>query len=111
MYMSKVQQFRDISPVLQKFRNFLNGRELVNPVRFAPNVAPLSPDDPNLPVGPAHKLAGNYYFTRDARREVQLPNVVADNGPIKALGSGDGSVVSTSKPGPKTPGQVFNYSS
>lgn len=40
-------------------------------------VSTRSPDPPNLPPGPAHRLADNYYCSRDLRRGVQPPAVVS----------------------------------
>ena len=36
-----------------------------------------SPPPPNLPPGPAHKLAFNYYCGRDLRRSVAPPTSIA----------------------------------
>lgn len=38
-----------------------------------------SPPPPNLPGGEAHKLAFNYYYTRDGRRDVQPPTVLSSS--------------------------------
>ena len=38
---------------------------------------------PNLPPGPSHKLAANGYYTRDGRREVQPPTVLADSNVVR----------------------------
>lgn len=110
---AKVPTPRDISPWLQKFRAFLLGREHLNNQRFSKDVFTRSPPEANLPPGPAHKDAFNYYFTRDARREVTFPKNLADNTleSAKALQSGqEGATVATTGAKRKTPGPVYRYS-
>ncbi len=105
---------RDISPFLQKFRNLLQGREAnINP-RFKDEMATRDPPEANLPPGPAHKVSGNYYFTRDGRREVTFPTTLADS--TKALQAGGegkeeaSSAVANAPAKRRTPGPVYKYS-
>ncbi|KAJ8951101.1 hypothetical protein NQ318_003799 [Aromia moschata] len=58
-------------------RNFLLGRKHTLALRFQDLLSSRSPPPPVLPDGPHHKLAANYYYSRDARREVTPPEVVA----------------------------------
>eukprot|EP00095_Tigriopus_kingsejongensis_P002263 snap_masked-scaffold633_size121756-processed-gene-0.3 protein:Tk02263 transcript:snap_masked-scaffold633_size121756-processed-gene-0.3-mRNA-1 annotation:"hypothetical protein KGM_15451" len=110
--MAPQNNFRDISGLLQMFRQFLAGRVIHNPHRFEPLLASRDGPEANLPPGSAHKVAGNYYFTRDGRREVKLPGLVADNSSVKALVSGSDELEAVAKKqGPKRPGKVFNYGS
>ncbi|KAJ3654319.1 hypothetical protein Zmor_013514 [Zophobas morio] len=98
------KNIRDISPFLQSIRNFLFGRPHHLAVRFQDDLATRSPPLPDLPDGPSHSLSANYYCSRDARREVAPPEVVA--GEPKLIESGEEA------PAPKpvntrTPGKVF----
>jgi len=97
---------RDVSPFFSKLRAVLLGRQHDNPLRFAEKIATRSPNPPDLPEGPSHKLAFNYYYTRDARREVNPPTVISDA--AKALEAGDGSAAAKSSS--KAPGKLFRYS-
>ncbi|XP_019873299.1 NADH dehydrogenase [ubiquinone] 1 alpha subcomplex subunit 7 [Aethina tumida] len=67
----------DVNPFLQLVRNFLLGRKHTLALRFQDTIATRSPPPPVLPDGPSHRLNANYYYTRDARREVQPPEVLA----------------------------------
>uniref|UniRef100_A0A8R1HL48 NADH dehydrogenase [ubiquinone] 1 alpha subcomplex subunit 7 n=1 Tax=Caenorhabditis japonica TaxID=281687 RepID=A0A8R1HL48_CAEJA len=53
-----------------------------NPLRFPNTQAarPGSAELPNLPGGVHHKLADNYYLTRDGRRTVDPPAVLYSSG-------------------------------
>lgn len=55
------------------------------PLRFGDYYAPRSQPPPDLPDGPAHKLADNYYYTRDGRRETPPPKVIAFSGDVRLL--------------------------
>ncbi|XP_044756627.1 NADH dehydrogenase [ubiquinone] 1 alpha subcomplex subunit 7-like [Coccinella septempunctata] len=69
-------KYRDVSPILQLWRNFLFGRKHTNSQRFKDNLSSRSPPPPRIPKGPAHALSKNYYYTRDTRRKVQPPQTV-----------------------------------
>lgn len=79
--------------------------ELCNKIhfcRFQDALATRSPPLPILPDGPAHKLYSNYYFTRDARREVEPPEIIAPA--PKQLESGSPSSLKMI-----TPGKVYKW--
>ncbi|KAK9753398.1 NADH:ubiquinone oxidoreductase subunit B14.5a [Popillia japonica] len=97
--------FRDICPLLQRFRNFLLGRQHTKALRFSPEVATRSPPLPNLPDGPSHRLFNNYYYSRDGRREVAPPAVINTQNRIGSCES-EGAVIS--KKG-VTPGPVYSW--
>jgi NADH dehydrogenase (ubiquinone) 1 alpha subcomplex subunit 7 len=107
---------REISPALQLLREFLTGRRTTNPLRFQQALAPRPGPGANLPEGPAHKVAANYYYARDARREVHPPTVVVDKAAPRALpaGGGDAAAAAVATSGgvarAKTPGKFYNYS-
>ncbi|XP_045607607.1 NADH dehydrogenase [ubiquinone] 1 alpha subcomplex subunit 7 [Procambarus clarkii] len=106
--------YRDVSPFLRYVRNLLLGREHNSALRQADIMACRSQPPPNLPPGVSAKLANNYYYMRDGRRDVQPVEVLAINsssGPTKLLSdtpeTKDAVAVIVKKP--KTPGDVFEY--
>lgn len=72
--------------------------------RFQDALSSRSPPPPILPDGPSHKLHSNYYFTRDARREVSPPEVIASS--IKQIGAGTGPPTAVKL---ITPGKVHKW--
>jgi len=102
---------RDVGPFLKLVRSFLLGRTHANNLRFQQKLAPRPGPEANLPEGPSHKLSSNYYFTRDGRREVARPAVLADAAQgVKAIAAGEGGTVAAVAKKSKTPGKAYNYS-
>eukprot|EP00090_Calanus_glacialis_P010118 TRINITY_DN1850_c0_g1_i1.p1 TRINITY_DN1850_c0_g1~~TRINITY_DN1850_c0_g1_i1.p1 ORF type:complete len:121 (-),score=47.16 TRINITY_DN1850_c0_g1_i1:85-414(-) len=99
---------REIGPALQKLREVLLGRKHMNNLRFPPVMATRDWDSvpANLPPGPSHLLSANGYYTRDGRRDVHPPTVLADG--AKVLESGDAVPAVLTKS--RAPGRVFAYS-
>lgn len=92
-------QHRNVTPIIDLFRTLVRGRPLQqNSLRFADRLAARTQPPPNLPGGPYAKTTEIYYFTRDARREVQPPIIVTNN----QIESGK-----TSEPLSLTPGKVY----
>uniref|UniRef100_A0A8J2RMY8 NADH dehydrogenase [ubiquinone] 1 alpha subcomplex subunit 7 n=1 Tax=Daphnia galeata TaxID=27404 RepID=A0A8J2RMY8_9CRUS len=108
--MSKVP-IRDVSPLLYSIRAFLLGRTHQSQLRSANEMASHDQPPPNLPDGPYQKLSGSYYYTHDARREMQPPTIVATNSKssLQLLSKTDSKESSVAVKKPVTPGKVFYW--
>ena len=106
---------REYSPIVQFIRHVLLGRKNNNPLRFPAQCADRPGPEANLPEGPSHKLFANYYHTRDGRREVTFPTVLADETKTKALAAGaeessEAGAAVIQRVKSKTPGTLYRYS-
>ncbi|KAK3612578.1 hypothetical protein CHS0354_042078 [Potamilus streckersoni] len=105
---------RDVTPIIQKFRNYLLRNKYNVNNRYEQEMSKRTQPPPNLPDGPSHKLANNYYCFRDGRREIVPPTKLYVGGRT-ALPAGESAeksaetkVAKASKKIPK-PGFYFNW--
>ncbi|XP_029987197.1 NADH dehydrogenase [ubiquinone] 1 alpha subcomplex subunit 7 [Sphaeramia orbicularis] len=91
--------------IIQRLRNLLSGHDLQGKLQLRyEEIAKRTQPPPKLAVGPSHKFADNYYFTRDGRRESTPATVVMST--QKAIAAGSQSADVPAKL-PVTPGPVY----
>ncbi|XP_045771259.1 NADH dehydrogenase [ubiquinone] 1 alpha subcomplex subunit 7-like [Maniola jurtina] len=105
--MSNKVPLRDISPLMQAFRNFLLGRKHTTALRSEHLIAARTQPPPQIPDGPSHKHAHNYYYTRDGRREVKPPLVLTQK--LLADSSADKGTPKAAVNVRPTPGKLFQW--
>ncbi|XP_035723121.1 NADH dehydrogenase [ubiquinone] 1 alpha subcomplex subunit 7-like [Vespa mandarinia] len=93
-------EHRAVTPLIEKFRSFLRGRKVIPQLRYADLISARTQPPPEIPGGPYHKTSEIYYFTHDARREVEPPIEVFVN---KQITTGSEKKVI----GQNSPGKLF----
>uniref|UniRef100_Q8SYB3 NADH dehydrogenase [ubiquinone] 1 alpha subcomplex subunit 7 n=1 Tax=Drosophila melanogaster TaxID=7227 RepID=Q8SYB3_DROME len=97
---------RDVSPLIQRIRAFLLGREHNLALRFEDGLADRTQPQPEIPDGPSHLLSANYYCQRDGRLEV-LPPIDLVEQQKQLAAEGEAAKAPSSKL--PTPGKVYAW--
>ncbi|XP_078487934.1 NADH dehydrogenase [ubiquinone] 1 alpha subcomplex subunit 7-like isoform X2 [Ciona intestinalis] len=93
------------TPIISMLTKYLGVRRNKMWLRYKEDMSPRTIPKPNLPPGSNSKLSGNYYYTRDARREMAPPVVLAENTSARlAPGVSDSSSVESTQTNLPTPG-------
>merc|ERR1712212_732787 len=97
---------REVSPILYYIRNWLLGHTEgdLTTHRYEGSAAARTQPNPNLPKGVSHKASGNYYFTRDGRRDLIPMEAVFEASKPLSLQSGEENQAPKK---PFTPGNVY----
>ncbi|CAH0588090.1 unnamed protein product [Chrysodeixis includens] len=77
-------EFRDVSSVFQKIRDFILGGKFKLENRFPPLISPRAIQRPDIPRGPEHKYADRWYSKRYMLDSVKPPvlSSLADGKPV-----------------------------
>uniref|UniRef100_H2Y9T5 NADH dehydrogenase [ubiquinone] 1 alpha subcomplex subunit 7 n=1 Tax=Ciona savignyi TaxID=51511 RepID=H2Y9T5_CIOSA len=67
------------SPIISMLTKYLGVRRNKMWLRYKDDMSPRTIPKPNMPPGSSSKLSNNYYYTRDARREIAPPVVLSSN--------------------------------